>query len=181
MQLSNTTHEWGSISKLFHWLIALLIVIMLFLGFTFGIYPKSIVGVVYNIHKSLGVTILFLMILRLAWRLANPTPRLPETTPHWQKVLARTSHTLLYILLIATPLCGWIMSTAAGKPPNFWWIGHLNAPWVMRSKITAEIASDVHTTLAITLSIVLAFHFLGALKHHFIDRDTVLKRMWFKS
>jgi cytochrome b561 len=180
MALRNTMDSYGSVAKFFHWLIALLVIGMIIVGFSMGsIEDTSLKSIVYNVHKSTGLTVLVLMVLRLLWRLINPTPQLPATTLVWQKIAARTSHFLLYLVLIIMPLSGWIMSTAAGHPPNFWWIAKINCPWVPLSKPLASFFSEVHTALAFTIATLVVIHFCGAMKHFLIDRDHVLQRMWF--
>lgn len=171
MELRNSSIEYGTISKFFHWSIAILIIGMIFLGFFMGNATS------YAVHKSIGLTILLLAALRLLWRLFNPPPYLPNTVPDWQKAAAHLSHYLLYFLLFAMPLSGWIMSTAAGHPPSFWWSVTVPTPWVPISKNIAGIANQTHEILAWTLSALIALHTAAALKHHFIDKDNVVNSM----
>ncbi len=177
MPLLNTQTSWGSVAKALHWLIALLVIFMLLLGLTMGNFPKPFKYTLYAIHKSTGLTILLLMLIRLAWRLINVTPTLPQHLPHWQQIAARISHALLYITLIAMPLSGWVMSTAAGKPTTFWWLFTINAPFVPASKALAGSARQLHGILAWTIVTLLTIHIIAALKHHFYHKDTILKRM----
>ena len=171
MTLRNSTIQYGSISKFFHWSLAILIIGMIFLGFFMQASST------YAVHKSIGLTILLLAALRFFWRLFNPPPALPVTIPDWQKAAAHLSHYLLYFLLFAMPLSGWIMSTAAGYAPRFWWLFTVPAPGIHASKNIATIASQTHTILAWMLSTIIVLHTLAALKHHFIDKDNVVNSM----
>lgn len=181
--LRNSINHWGSVSKFFHWLIALLVVIMLIVGVVMLYLPKEIKPPIYNLHKSVGLTVLILMVLRLIWRLSNPIPKLPETTPSWQVFAARWSHRWLYFIIILMPIVGWIMATAAGHPPNFWWIVKINFPFIPLSKPIASFFSKAHLILAYVIAVSLLIHTLGAMKHWLINRDHVLQRMlpWVKT
>lgn len=183
IMLRNSINHWGSVSKFFHWLIALLVIIMLIVGISMGYLPKGVKPPIYNLHKSIGLTVLILMILRLIWRLSNPIPRFPETTPSWQVFAARLSHRWLYFIIIIMPLSGWIMSTAAGHPPDFWWIVKIDFPFIPLSKPLASFFSKVHLILAWIIIVSLIIHVLGAMKHWLINKDHVLQRMlpWGKT
>lgn len=129
-----------------------------------------------GLHKSIGLTILGLTLLRLIWRASHPAPALPMSMPGWQRRLAGLSHLLLYLLLFAIPLAGWAMSSAGGHPVS--WLGLVTLPSLLaKNKPLAHELHFVHQLLAITLLVIVGFHVLAALKHHFIDRDPVLRRM----
>jgi len=177
MPLANTDNHYGAITKLFHWTIALLIIGMLILGHVMGnISDKPLRGELFGIHKSLGLLILAIMILRLLWRFGNKTPSLPSHLPRWQQRSARANHCLLYIAIILMPITGIVMSTTAGYPPSFFGLFTLAAP-IVKSKALAGLFSDVHITLSWIIVALLSLHILAALKHHFIHRDYVLTRM----
>jgi len=179
MPLRNTLDDYGSLSKFFHWFIALLIIFMLILGTSFDFIPKGQTkSLLMQVHKATGLTILALMILRLLWRWINPLPQLPTTTPTWQKLSSRSLHRLLYLILIIMPLTGWMMSTAAGRATNFWWLFKVNVPFIAKSKPLAQGFSTAHEIIAWTIVCLLGLHILAALKHQIIDKDNVLKRMW---
>src|SRR5690606_10864805 len=111
---SDATH-WGSLAKFFHWTIVLLILAQGILGLVMVELPrKPDVVAVYTFHKSLGLTILALALLRLGWRLFDRRPLDPPTMPHWQGIAARLGHALLYVLLFAVPLSGWLFDSATG-------------------------------------------------------------------
>ena len=177
MTWKNTYDNWGTFAKTLHWLIALLVIGMICVGFFMGDFPKAIRGNVYQIHKSIGITILFLMLIRIWWRLTNPTPKLPTNMPRWQQISAHASHGLIYLALVAMPLVGWAMSTAAGKPVNYFFLVKINMPFVPLSKPVASFFGDAHEVIAWIIVALGVLHILGALKHHFVNKDQVLRRM----
>lgn len=176
MGFRNTATDYGSISKLFHWLIFLLVLIMIPLGYFMGDVQKPLRGQVVNIHKVIGVCILVLMLLRLLWALKNVKPALPFQTPAWQRLAERCVHFLLYLGLIVMPLSGLVGSVAAGKPPHFYGV-NIELP-IEQNKSLAEFAFEkIHEPLAIILIVLIGIHILAALYHHFIKRDDILRRM----
>lgn len=175
--LQNTQSTYGSVSKLFHWGIFLLVVIMLVVGFIMEDLPDSMQSTVYMMHKSTGLLILGLMVLRLLWRWMNKSPEFPNAMPQWQKIAAHVAHWLFYIILLAMPLVGWIMSTAAGRVPTFYGLITAPFPGIELNDQLAHQLANVHEMLAYVLLFLLALHIAAALKHHFIDKDNVLVRM----
>lgn len=177
MRLRNSDETWGLVAQLLHWLIAVLIVVMASLGWymtTLDISPTMFE--LYALHKSIGVTVFTLVILRLAWRLSNPTPALPGHMPPAERWLAHASHGLLYLILFAMPVSGYVINSAADFPLNIF--GLFTIPNVIpESEPIKEAAEGVHETLIWVLVAVLVLHVAGALKHHFVDRDDVLRRM----
>lgn len=127
-------------------------------------------------HKSVGITILVLAVIRLAYRLISKTPDLPESMPRWQKLASKASHVLLYYFLFALPLTGWLMSSA--KAYSVSWFNLFALPdLVSPNESIADIMHSGHHFLSKALVVIAAVHILAALKHHFIDKDEVLKRM----
>ncbi len=165
--LKNTTHSFGSVTKILHWAIALLILLMFLSGY-FDLPP--------HIHKLLGLSVLLLMILRILWRVSNPMPKLPPRVTNLERALARAVQGLLYFTLLAMPLSGWMMSTAFGHPPR---IGTLNLPFPGLTHLSnwGPLLWDLHSSLAIVILVLIGLHFLGAMKHFFIDHDGVMQRM----
>ncbi len=177
MSIKNTEDSWGSIAKFFHWSIAILIIGMLLLGLSFSfIDSRALKSPLMTIHKSIGFTLIILVILRIVWRFANPTPKLPSTTPRWQAIFAHSSHGLLYLALLIMPLSGMLMSAAHGYGINYFWLFSFSIPFP-HNEVLKSILSWTHLITAWTLSILLLAHLAGALKHHFIDKDNVLRRM----
>lgn len=180
MTFRNTSIDYGWLTKVFHWLVFLLVVGMIISGFLMtDVLAKSLKPQVYMIHKSFGLCILALMLIRISWMLINIRPQLPNHFPEWQRKLANSIHGLLYIALLAMPLSGWIMSTASNHIPTFFGWFAVPMPWMPLSKPLAEFAGETHEILAWTIVVLVSLHILAALKHHFIDKDFVLRRMWF--
>lgn len=181
MRLRNTHANWGAIAKSFHWIIALLILTNLGLGYWADGLPRSPEkGYWFHWHKTIGLTVLWLVALRLLWRLANLVPPLPPTTPPWQRIAAGTSHLLLYLAMFAMPISGWVMHSAADRTLDLY--GLFTVPDIVaatgeRAEAIGDTAGDVHYYLFITLLVLIAIHVLGALKHALINRDSVLTRM----
>lgn len=160
-----------------HWLIALLI----FATFPLGVYmhdlPLSPAKLrLYSYHKWIGVTIFMLAIIRLAWRATHRPPPLPATMPKWERYAAEGVHLLLYALLFLIPLSGWLMSSAKGFQTV--WFGVLPLPdLVGKSKELGDLLQEVHELLNFSLLGLVLAHVGAALKHHFIQHDTILERM----
>lgn len=177
MILRNTTERWGVVSQLLHWLVVLLILTTGTIGLLMGDMRASPTKVeIYALHKSLGLTILALAVLRFAWRMYAGAPRPPSDTPRWQDRFAAFTHWLLYALLFAIPLSGWAFNSAAGYPLQ--WFKLFNVPrLVARDADLRQIAGNVHEWLFWSLVAVALLHAAAALYHHFILRDDTLARM----
>jgi cytochrome b561 len=160
-----------------HWLLAVLIVGSLGVGWFMADMPMSVQRLkLFNWHKWAGVTILFLSAARLLWRLWHPAPALPASMPAWQRTASHLSHGALYALFFVVPLLGWAYSSAAGFP--IVWFGVLPLPdWVPRSRELAESLKPWHGWAAYTLAAVVVVHIAAALKHHWVDKDQVMARM----
>lgn len=160
-----------------HWLLALLILGSLAFGAYMTSLPFSPARLkLYNWHKWAGIVILTLSALRLLWRLTHRPP--PDVAmPTWQRHAAHATHVALYLLFFAVPLVGWAYSSASGFPVVVF--GVLPLPdFVPADKALAEVIKPWHGALAYTLAALVALHALAALKHHWIDRDGLLLRMW---
>lgn len=177
MPLRNTPETWGAVHKALHWLIALAVLALLVVGWIMDEMPNSPRKIeVYALHKSFGITVLALMLVRLAWRRANPRPALPPTMKRWERTLAGVVHGGLYVVLVAMPLSGWLYNSAS----NFGlkWFGLVAIPPLSGpDKELKYLAEDVHGALAWAIVALVVLHVAGALKHHFVDRDDVLRRM----
>lgn len=175
--LRNSSTAWGSVTKTLHWLMAVLLLAQIALGWLAVQLPLSPTKLdVFIWHKSLGLTILGLALVRLAWRWANPTPRLPPTTPPPQARAARTSHGLLYLVMIAMPITGWVINSAAQIPfAFFWW---LPVPDIApESEALAATTKIVHFAFFLVLAVTATLHVTAAFYHHWIQGDDVLRRM----
>ena len=160
-----------------HWLIALALVGTFCVGLYMTGLPFSPQRLkLYNGHKWAGVTILALSIARLAWRLTHQPPA-EVPMPPWQQRAAQWAHRALYVLFFAVPVAGWAYSSAAGFPIVVF--GVLPLPsFGPTDKALAALIKPVHATLAYALALVVLGHVAAALKHHFVERDGLLTRMW---
>lgn len=174
---ANTGDSWGTPAKFFHWLIAALILAQIALGLTAVNWPLSPLKLnLFVWHKSIGMMILALVVLRLLWRLANAVPSLPPDTTDWERRAAHASHFLLYVAMIALPVTGWIISSTSGIPFRiFWWIP-LPAIAAVDSTVEA-LAKLAHFSLFTLLAALLLVHVGAALRHHYVKRNDVLARM----
>lgn len=173
--IKNTSSAYGSVAKFLHWLIAVLLIGMLTFGYFLDDIPKDYKGMVYNIHKLTGLTILTLMVIRVLWALINPRPKLPRNTPLWQRIAARATHDSLYFFAILMPLAGWIGSSAAEKYPH---LGSFQFKLpVPHEKSMIELSFNVHETVAIILIAFISLHVLAAFYHHYVKKDDVMRRM----
>lgn len=165
-----------------HWLIAVLILAALPLGLAMTEMPLSPQKLkFYAWHKWLGVTVFLLVLPRLAWRLTHRPPPLPSSVPAWQQQAAQVTHGLLYALMLAIPLTGWLMSSAKGFQTVY--LGLIPIPDLLaKDEALGEVLATVHAVLAYALMVLLTVHVAAALKHHWVDRDEVLARMlpWIK-
>jgi cytochrome b561 len=169
--------RWGSIAKTFHWVIALLLIGTLIGGLTMvdmKMSPDKFK--LYALHKSFGITVLALMLLRFAWRGVDPRPQDVAGMAPVVAFAAHTVHRLLYVAVIAMPISGWVYNSASNFPLQ--WFGLIQLPaLVAPDPGIKHLAHEVHEALAWTILLLLALHVAGALKHHFIDRDDTLRRM----
>lgn len=177
MNFRNTTRAWGAVSKTFHWLIVLLIITQWLIAEHAHDLPNGLAKLqTLAWHKSIGITVLMFAILRLVWRWLNPVPLLDGKAQPWERRLAHLSHVLLYGLIFAMPLTGWMMSSARNFPVS--WFKLFQLPdLVAPNDQTFHQMLDLHHLLFKVLLGVALLHVLGAAKHHMIDRNDVLKRM----
>lgn len=175
--LRNSAKAWGFVAMGLHWLLAVLIVGQFVLGAVaadMSVSPFKLDLFVW--HKSFGVTILLLVMLRLGWRLTNRAPGLPTSVPTHERQLARINHGLLYGLMIAVPLSGWIVSDTSRIPFRIFW--SIPTPDLLPvNREVSELAAGVHETLVVLMIVLVAVHVLAAFRHHFVKHNDVLLRM----
>lgn len=178
MSSRNTETRWGWPSISLHWLIAVLIVTLLVVGFVMVQLPKSPRYFwVFDLHKSVGLTVLALMLLRLAWRLHAGAPRpVPGTSP-LQHFAARAAHLGLYLLALGMPIAGWLYDSASGlralKYFGLFTVPKLVAP----NPQIKDLAHEFHVVGGLILTLLILIHIGGALVHHLVQRDRTLLRM----
>lgn len=160
-----------------HWVLGLALIGSFCVGLYMTSLPLSPQRLkLYNWHKWAGITILTLSAVRLAWRLRHRPPA-DVVMPAWQQQAAHWTHRALYTLFFLVPLAGWAYSSAAGFPVVVF--GVLPLPdFVPADKELAELIKPLHKILAYLLALLVLGHVVAALKHHFIDRDGLLARMW---
>src|SRR5690242_18622066 len=187
MTSANTRTRYGTVAMTLHWIIAALVLTNLYLGLSFDTYPKGdpTLFQVVQIHKSIGLSVLVFSIARLVWRLVNPVPPLPQEMSPALKLLARVTHWLLYFLIIAIPLSGWLMVSTSrlGLPTSYFglfdWpnVGFIANMPLDQKRALHEPLETTHVILAWSAIVLVVIHVAGALWHQFFRRDDVLRRM----
>jgi len=176
MPIKSTEQRWGSVAKTFHWLMALGIIGTGSLGLYMTDLPRGMTKVnLFALHKSIGLTLLALVLLRLAWRMFDRRPR-DEPMARWQRIAAHGAHGMLYVLMLAMPLSGWLYNSARGYALQ--WFKQFNVPaLVAKNETLGDFAILAHVIGFWILAFVLLAHIGGALMHHLFDRDNTLLRM----
>lgn len=176
-RLKNSADRWGPVSQLLHWAVVLLVVVIAVLGLIMADLPNNPQKLrLYSLHKSLGLTVLALMALRLAWRAVAGAPAPVAGTPRWQHRAATLTHGALYALLFAMPLTGWLFNYAAGFPLQ--WFGLFNLPrGAAPDPDLRELAKLLHEGGFWLLLMLVVAHAGAAFHHHLFLRDATLTRM----
>ncbi len=176
MTFRSTAEGWGPVTRTLHWGMLLLFVGIVSVGYYMTDLPLGPAKLkIYALHKSVGITLLALALLRVLWRLGEQRPPLPAM-PAWQQRAAAASHLLLYGLMLLIPLSGWLFNSAAGFPLQ--WFRLVNLPALVGADpVLKTLARTVHHTGVAVLIGVVALHAAAVLKHHFIDKDVTLRQM----
>jgi cytochrome b561 len=169
--------RYTGVAQFLHWLIAALIVTQFALAWSAEDLPLGVHKLaLFARHKSFGMTILMLAIVRLGWRFANPAPELPDGMTPAERFLARATHLAFYVLLFAMPITGWLMSSA--KNYSVSWFGLFTWPNLIgKDEAAFDALKTTHDYLSDVLLAIAILHVLAALKHHFWNKDDVLLRM----
>jgi cytochrome b561 len=176
MSLRNTTASYGSLARFFHWTMFLLILGTIIVGLTMEDLPEEQHEVAEMIHRSIGVVILALLVLRFGWRLINVSPADPPG-PAWMNATARAVHWLFYPLILLQTVAGIVLSQAGGEAVTLF--GLVSLPVMVAPDEQVEhFWEEVHEVNWIILAVLVAGHSLVALHHHFGAKDDVLRRMW---
>ena len=165
-------------ARCLHALIALLVISLLIVGFSFDSLSPSVSDMAYMLHKSCGILVLFLMCIRILVIFKDGRPPLPPEVSLWERILSKTVQYSFYLVLILMPLSGWIMSVAAGYIPSFFNLFNLDLPFIPLNKHIAHVFSKYHYNLAWVICSLVCLHVLGALKHYFWNKDKVVQSMW---
>ena len=178
MSLKNTAQRWGSVSKSLHWLIALLILALGIVGLTMGEFPKTPKYFwIYTMHKSIGISVLVLVAVRLGWRLYAGAPEPVPGTPSWQERIASATHWALYVLMFTIPLAGWMYDSASGLRP-FKLFGLVEMPKLVGpSEQLSQVSHAIHEWGFWALILLVLAHAGAAFYHHIHQRDATLTRM----
>ncbi|MDF1828143.1 MAG: cytochrome b [Legionellaceae bacterium] len=163
--------------KYLHWIVAVLVLGMLGFGFLLGYLPSAIKSTSYMLHKSTGLTILALMIVRVAWMVRIKKPAFPPEMARWEQILATGVQHSMYVFLFAMPLSGWLMATASNKIPVYFGWFRVPFPGILPDEALAHWMREAHYVIAYILLGLIALHIAGALKHRFINQDDVLNSM----
>ena len=163
-------------SRLLHWLMAVMILVMLFIGVIMAATEAPNYGALVALHRPLGIAILVLVVIRLVNRLIFPPPPLPDSVPPVQRLAAHASHWALYALMFAMPLIGWGMLSAAGYPIVL--VGGLQLPPILsQDPVLYATLRRAHTILAFAFYAVFLLHMAAALLHGLVKRDGVFESM----
>jgi cytochrome b561 len=171
--------RYSNVAIALHWLIGLMILLNLAGGLTHDSVPKAELPFVMGLHKASGITILVLSIARLAWRLGHRPPPYEPTLQRWEIATAKVTHWAFYVLTIAIPFSGWLMTSAGGRKYGLSWYGLFDIPFlpVAQDKALAGAAGGAHENLSYLLIALLLLHIGAAMKHVFLDGDGTFARM----
>ena len=175
--MKDTESRYGPVSQAFHWLTVALFMTQFGIAIYMDSLPKSPAKLEwYALHKSIGFTILVLIVLRLIWRSMNRKPLLPAGMPSWEKLLAHGVQYSLYVIMILMPLSGLVMSWSANYPVSIY--GLFTLPNLVAPSETLKDAMVLaHFVIAWAIVGLLSLHVAGSLRHHFLTKDDVLRRM----
>ena len=196
----NNNTKYTNVAIALHWLIGIVILFMFVLGWFMTELPKETpkttsfdifnIGLItweveeeqsqrsfyFNLHKSVGLSLLMLIVLRMYWRFTHRPPAFLSSMKLWEKRLAKATHHSLYLLMFLIPLSGIIMS--AGSKYGIKWFGIKVIPG-FDDKSIRELFYEFHEIFGLLLLLILILHILGAVKHSIVDKDGTLRRMWF--
>lgn len=172
-----STEGYTAVAILLHWAMALAIVALFLIGWFMVDLPKGPErGATFALHKSIGLTVFALLLLRVAWRVFNPPPPPPPGLAPWQRTLSGAAHLALYALMVLQPLTGYISSSFAGYGTS--WFGLVRLPdWGGKNPDLNELFSTVHESCSVALALVVAVHVAGALRHLITPGDHTFRRM----
>ena len=177
--MRSSTETYTRTAIVLHWLIAAGVFAQITLGWWMIGIPKSPPGLRaywFNVHKSIGITLGVLIVLRVLWRLAHRAPALPGSVPRWQRIAARISHAGLYVCMMLMPLTGYLGSSFTKYPIKYF--GYTLPHWGWESPALKELMSQVHYLTVVVFMVLIAVHVAAALKHLLQGNDGVFRRMW---
>jgi cytochrome b561 len=182
MPLRSSLHTWGLAAKSFHWLAAALVLFLLGFGWWMThMAGRSIRLDMYHLHSVIGYYLGLLLIFRLAWRAVDrTTPPLPADSQPWERWAAQGGHIALYVLMVAVTLSGWLLYSAFPRRAAAMLFGLIPVPFLLSApdRAIAGPMEGIHKFLSYALLAVVVVHVGAALRHHFVKRNDVLRRMW---
>jgi len=178
MGLKNTLDSYGLISKNLHWILAILLLLNFSLGFVMGGLERGpLRSSIFYFHKSMGILLLGLIVLRLFWRLINITP-IPVAHNLIINKISKFVHYSFYFILLTVTLSGWIYSTARAGPVDFFGLFYMPAI-VEKNDLIGQVAKEIHIYSVYIFISLVVLHVIASIYHHFFLKDKTLKRMWF--
>lgn len=181
--LRNSQTDWGWPSKLLHWIGALAVLFLLLHGWWMvHMAPRPERFANYTWHAAIGYDLLALLVLRLLWRWMNPVPAMPGDLKRWEVMAARLGHIGLYLLLFVSTLSGWALAGTFKRPMAQDAFG-LSIPQLTSpgNRGLHDVLEETHMITSYLLAALIVVHIAGSLRHHFVKRNTVMRRMWFGS
>ncbi|MBC2777402.1 cytochrome b [Parasphingopyxis marina] len=172
-----TAPRYSGVAMLLHWLIAALVLANIGLAELTEDLSRAARGPYMDIHKACGISVLALMVIRLAWRMGHKPPPFPESMAGWEKALARTTHWIFYGLLIALPLSGWLWMSTIPAPVSYFGLFGVPAWPVAGNEALGDVLHETHEIMGKAIFYLAIFHTLAAFKHLVIDKDGVFGRM----
>ncbi|MCP1469543.1 cytochrome b561 [Sphingobium sp. OAS761] len=167
--------RYNAVARFLHWLIALLIIVNLVFGFAHEALPRD--WAVMPVHKSIGLTVLALTLVRLGWRATHRAPALPGAMPGWEKGVAHATHFLFYAFMLILPLSGWIMTSPGARPLTWFFLFDVPKFAVAKDDAIVGISHEAHEILPWIWAVLILVHIGAALRHHVMLKDDVLRRM----
>ena len=179
LMIKNTIQSYGIVSKFFHWVMAFFLFVNLAIGLYMTRIDESPIQILLiNFHKSLGITLLILIILRMIWKFINIQPY-SLLSSKILNMMVKAFHYFFYIVLLTIPISGWTYSLALGYPVSFF--GLFSLPnFISENKSLSEIILFIHNISAYILILLIIVHIFSAIYHHFVLKNQTLNRMWFK-
>lgn len=178
MTMQNTAEKFGSLTKLLHWSIFLLFIVEFYLVYRREYFPKDSAEKLQYIilHKSFGICVLILTLLMIVFHQLGTRPKMPTTMSLFEVLMAKTTHLLLYAVMLIQPITGIMMSSLGGYPISFFWLFDL-PNFFQKNERLADVLYTTHVWSSYFIIGLVALHTLAALYHHFCKKDVVLKRM----
>lgn len=170
--------KYSTVAIILHWTIAILIIGNIAGAMLTEGLAKETRGFIMGLHKSFGIVVLFLAVIRIGWRLTHRPPAKPDSLAAWEVMSARLVHVLFYVLMILVPLSGWVWMSAGGKPIDMFGLFNMPILPVEPSKELSDVMHERHETLGLAMLALVLLHILGALKHQYLDRMPFIQRMW---